>query len=239
MIVSHSREFVFVHTTKTAGEAITAALAHHLDSSDLVLTNGPQAELRRRLLPRYRAVSHLRKHSTAGEIRDAIGEEPWGRYLSFAVVRDPVQRVASLYRYLQKTRARVDASPLRRAWYRSPLGTRADPRAWPGMQALNETADFSEFIRHPAVVSARGLRPQVDMVTDAHGDLIVSTLIHLEDLDAGLAAVWRQLDLRWEGGIAARNVSSSFVPANGVSRADRDLLADRYSVDYETLGYEA
>ena len=43
MILSHQQRFIFVHSRKTAGSAITAALNHHLGPRDIQLGAWPEA----------------------------------------------------------------------------------------------------------------------------------------------------------------------------------------------------
>ena len=235
MIISPSRNFAFVHIHKTAGEAVTLALTPHLGPGDLTLGASRAGRLRD---IRYRRAYGISKHSPARVLRDYAGAEVWAGYFTFAIVRHPYDRVRSLYSYLGLMSDRRRGMSARNIAYRMPVLRRADPLGWPGVQAVRETADFSEFIRHPKFHADPGTRPQRDMLADADGTLLVDFVGHFDRLAADFAKITDRIGLG-PVPLPRHNVSSGGGAAHPeLSREDRSLLRNLYAADFEMFGFE-
>ena len=76
----------------------------------------------RMMNPYFRKRHGLHKHSTASEVREIVGKDVWSSYFKFAYVRDPVDRAASTFHYLQK-------------W-----------RKWNGSEIMDQFANEDEFV---------------------------------------------------------------------------------------------
>jgi hypothetical protein len=233
MIVSHRCRFVFCHLPKTAGESVTAALEPHLGWDDLVLGPISGEEFTRR----HRARFGLGKHTAAPAIREVIGEDLWDRYLTFAVVRHPADRLRSLYAYLELTKRRTDRARVRRGrppWPRRPGD---QPWVWPEMQAYRSTDSFSEFIRHWLLDHGELARAQADALgCDAGGAPMVDVVLRYERLEADFAALVERLGLP-PTSLPHRNPSAAV--KEPLTAQDRRLLAERYARDLDAFGYDA
>ena len=234
MIISPSRNFAFVHIHKTAGEAVTLALMPYLGPGDLTL-GASQAGRIRDL--RYRRAHGISKHSPARALRDYAGAEVWAGYFTFAIVRHPYDRARSLYTYLQQMFERRDGVSAKNIAYRMPGLRRADPLGWPGVQAVRETADFSEFIRHPKFRGDPGSRPQRDMLADADGALLVDFVGHFDRLEADFGVITDRIGLG-PVPLPRHNVSAGTTPRAALAEADRAVLRDLYAVDFAAFGFE-
>jgi hypothetical protein len=101
-LISHHAEFIFLKTHKTAGTSVEAALeplclpsgapagAHYRDMSvsdaGIVGARGQSAK-----------TAQWRNHMSARAIRREIGGRIWRRYFKFTVVRNPFDRMVSMF----------------------------------------------------------------------------------------------------------------------------------------------
>tara|TARA_Y100000310_G_scaffold265103_1_gene275976 strand:- start:327 stop:968 length:642 start_codon:yes stop_codon:yes gene_type:complete len=102
MIISHKLKFIFIHIHKCAGTSITKVLdkANVLGPEDIVIGCTKKGEE----LEKAGGWNGLDKHSTALEIREAVGEEVWNSYFKFTIVRNPWDRAVSTYHWWLKTK---------------------------------------------------------------------------------------------------------------------------------------
>jgi hypothetical protein len=235
MIISHSRKFIFIHIHKTAGESISDALRPYLSGRDLLLGTSLRGELNNAY---YNSRYRLQKHSGVRKVRTFVGDATWDDYLKFSFVRDPFDRLRSLYFYFERMLARRREPHLRNALLWLPGTGFRDPLKWPGMQALLETESFSGFIRHPAFsTEIMGARPQSVLLTDKEGSLDVDFVGRFETLAEDFASLAARLGL--EGADlghrnASRNRAATPDPAEA---ADRALVAELYARDYALFDY--
>ncbi|MBR0651098.1 sulfotransferase family 2 domain-containing protein [Roseomonas terrae] len=98
MIWSNRNKLCFVHIPKTGGTSITAAYEPQMLFDDIILGGTALGEM---LQKHYRTRFGLHKHSGARSIMQAAGTEAFAAAFSFSLIRDPVGRVVSLYRWLR------------------------------------------------------------------------------------------------------------------------------------------
>lgn len=117
MIVSHKHRYIFIKTRKTAGTSIEIALSENCGPIDIITPlaeidetlrsnlgyRGPQNhELKNKgILDSIKVLFGIKNfhynHSSAHKIKKNIGKEDFTNYLKFCVVRNPWDRVVSLY----------------------------------------------------------------------------------------------------------------------------------------------
>ncbi len=234
MIVSHKHRFIFVHIHKTAGEAFADALAPHLGDADFQvgLDHSKDTDV-------LNGVT-LNKHSTAAEIRQAVGDDVWARYHSFATVRRPAERALSLYRYIRNKFEEQGRIPLRRK-LKQKLGMAPEPMRWKAMQAFIATTDFSHFIRHSKFLADDGAQPQIGSLTDTSGAVIVDRICRFETLTDEFASLAADLNLP---GAALKKINQSGsegLSTNwgaAISEDDAAYLADLYAEDMRVFNYK-
>lgn len=97
MVISDKKKFIFIHNPKTAGESIEQALSPY---ASLIVSEPENLHKK------------LNKHSYPGQIRKFVGEKKWRSYFKFVFVRNPWERLVSLYMYARGRKRGVKARAL-------------------------------------------------------------------------------------------------------------------------------
>lgn len=139
---------IFVHINKTGGSSIEKALR----------------------LPF--------QHRTAQEILALIGERRWQSRFSFAIIRNPWDKVASHYHYRVKT---------------NQTGLRDRPIPFDEWVKLTYGEQALPYYDNPKM-----FMPQMDWLTDARGQMRVRFVGRFESLRSDFAHVCEQLGIRAE-----------------------------------------
>lgn len=168
MLISHRRQFLFVHVPKTAGQSVAAAFRPYADHPDEYLVNRLLGELATPLnwcLP-YK-VRRFRKHASAGQLRWRLPAEVYDRYFKFAFVRNPWDRWVSLFHFMRQYPSH----------HRNKVAQRLT---------------FEEFLKSLAWQQKFQQKP---CLTDGHGKLIVDYVGRFETLRADFCQICSILKL--------------------------------------------
>jgi hypothetical protein len=168
-MISHRLKCIFVHIPKTAGTSIEFALFKDYERTPSNLWGFHRPEFCNK--HQLGALQHLR----ATQIRQEVGTGDFDRYFKFAFVRNPWDRMVSLYAYLTQT----DRMPRQRI--RDFLG-------------ISQDISFKAFV---GAISESEIHPhweeQHKFVTDENGKLIVDFIGRYEDLHQGYAYICQRL----------------------------------------------
>lgn len=209
MLVSHSAKFVFIHVQRTGGLSMQATLKQQFP--DLRVWHG--------------------RH---GHVRAGIaewGRERWDEYHSFAVVRNPWDRLVSWYSMI---RARQADNRIQLPW---PLSRQ--PRLWDQVARRGRT--FEQFLHNCTTeVFDRGCRKsfvynQLDYLVDREGRPAVSQVARFETLGEDIDRLFAHL------GIAAklphRNGSQHGHYSRWYDDRTEELVRQRFARDIEAFDY--
>lgn len=166
MIISHSKKFIFIHIQKTAGTSITRYLDKYLNYQDIVIGS---TEFGEQIQPFFKKKFNITKHSYANRIKALTGEEVWDSYFTFSLVRNPWDRMVSLYNWCCKSK------------YDFPI-----------CQEATKAVDFSQFIRGECFKSQP---PQIDYLTNNNNEVIVDFIGRQESIQKDFDYVCKKLQI--------------------------------------------
>lgn len=109
MVISHTHNFIFVHTYKVAGTSITEALAPFgliNPPTNLRLATALRATNSNRLLRAIsrRVLHSYSHHDSVTTIQNKTEQRIWQGYFKFAFVRNPFDWQVSLYHYISQNK---------------------------------------------------------------------------------------------------------------------------------------
>jgi hypothetical protein len=94
-MISKKNKIIFIHVPKTGGSSIEKSLIDIFDET--IKINGDQTSIVDKLKkPKKNSFNSL-KHATAEELKCQYGEEIFNVYTKFSVIRNPWDRLLSLY----------------------------------------------------------------------------------------------------------------------------------------------
>jgi sulfotransferase famil protein len=251
MLILNSRRVIYIHIHKTGGETVEHVLGKLGAWNDLMLASehpGTSDDFKRRF--------GLTKHSTALQVAKLVGMDVWNSYFSWATIRNPYERVASLYGFvasMSEPHLSHIGFPLggsaeeQRKWVESAEYPLRDHWIFAAVRAYVATrgsqSAFSEFLRHPMLqTNEPAYRTQFSRLSDAGGDaLLVTRVVKLELL----ASAWP--DLCREMGIPPTKLPVRNATPNKWKRsvgelftkpADLELINTIYSEDFRRFDYE-
>ena len=218
MLLSTSHNFIFVHVPKTAGTALTAALAPFS-------VTGTRTRVRRaiRWLPLREAPdsAYFRKHETAADIATKIGMQRFLGFQRFTVVRNPFDHAVSHYEYLKE--------------FRNPkLGARFAAMGFDEYLAWRTTA------RGPLVPSFTVIPDQAHWLVDAQGQLLVNRVMRMETLAEDFATLTADLGLP---GVKMQRINPTRAKQKGrpldsyYNAATTEQVRVLYARDFDLFGY--
>ena len=174
MIINFTHAFIFIHVPKTAGTSATRHLSKFTGDNDVDI-NSPLSRRARAYCEEF----GLRKHTPAQEIRRFLGPPKFERLFKFAFVRNPYERIYSLYKFLKFN------------W-----------RSWPGSEIMDGFASLESFLQSDFFrVATTGdsidglLRSQVFWLCDAQGRVLCDFIGRVESFEADFDHICSQLGL--------------------------------------------
>ncbi|MFZ5962074.1 sulfotransferase family 2 domain-containing protein [Thalassococcus sp. BH17M4-6] len=163
MIISRGRRYIFVHIPKTGGTSMARALEARAMADDILIGDTPKARRRRGRIKELSARGRLWKHSTLSDIDGVLSMDEIAGMFTFALVRNPWDRLVSYYHWL-----------------------RAQRFDHPAVH-LAKVTGFDGFLRHPHTAASIGGSPYGSYLRCADGVERASAWLRLEHLAEDIA----------------------------------------------------
>jgi len=250
MVILNSKKVIYIHIHKTGGETIEHLLGQFREGNDIMVTSenpGMSEEFDRHF--------RLRKHSSARQVAKLLGADIWDGYFSWATVRDPYSRLASLYGFaasMSESRLERIGFPsneshgVQRAWVESAAyPSTVRPWKFAAVRAYLATraapSPFSEFLRHPMLLSKEPAYHTQFSQLSYRNSLLVKRVVKLESLSAEWPELCRQMDIP-PTELTVRNATPAKWRHNAKellrTPADLQLVNRVYAEDFRRFGYE-
>jgi hypothetical protein len=236
MIISNSLQTIFIHIHKCGGSSLEIALEPFLGWNDLILGSTEFGEVNDRF---YRKRYGLHKHSTLADVYGVVGRQFADSFFKFALVRNPVARICSLYNFCGSivneilVDKEITPDQLREEYeFRKLEHVELE---WYSTQCfINQT--FDQFIRNEDLLRVdQALWPQSAFLM-LDGSMIVDKFFRLEELDLALPEIEARLDVRLR--VNHENKSTvKFIGQNDLGSDDIKYLRAIYESDFALLGY--
>jgi hypothetical protein len=190
VLLSTEYRFVFIATLKTASTAIEAALSPHACIH----------------IGHTRFGKHMSLTDAVSRFGFIFDEVPFEEFESFAVVREPAERLHSLYRSHKD------------GWFR-----KYKPERWTGEMSFDQFLE-DWLIRHP-----RQSISQTEQLTDQHGTYKLSNIYSFERMPDEFPSLVKRLvpDAKIEG-LPKRNASET---EEEITEAERRSVYELYPED--------
>lgn len=223
MIISHTHKYIFIKSEKTAGTSVEAALSKHCGGDDMVTPLGDywfNRDERGQWIHSAMNAEGFFQHEPAAEVKRKLDPRIWNDYLKFTIVRNPWDRVVSLFSW--EARNRPELQPQRRLIHR--LGAPFDEFA-------ESVKQFREFVKTDWKTN--------DRFYLIDGDVCVDSVIRYERLEDDLTELCRRLGLpnvelpRLKVGLrkAGHHYSEYY------DDDSREIVAVRHANDLRVFGY--
>ena len=198
-VLSFDDRFVFIHVPKTAGRSLAQVLQtrgrRFHDMPELIEASGDRAGIR--------SPNHLRARDVAAWLGDG-----WSDLYSFGLVRNPWDRMVSIYTFVRQHRPH------------------------PRHAEANEV-DFRAFFDASGF---QDLRPQSEWLCDASGEVMVSEVFRFEDLAGAYASIARRCGLG-EAALPHVNASERSDYRSFYDDDLAERVGQAFAEDVERFGY--
>lgn len=156
-IISRTNRFIFVHVPKTAGKSLRSVLIEH----GSYLPDTPELYLNPNLPTRDP------RHARGFKIAAYVGAEDWQSYYSFGFVRNPWDRLVSLYHFVLKT-----------------------PR-----HRIHDEVSNMDFTSFALYFLSHDPEPMWNWLADESGNKIVSDVYRFEDLSECYEKIMKRCEI--------------------------------------------
>lgn len=220
-IINHSYKFIFVHVPKSAGTSLTTFFSKYSKYHDQEIGGTAYGQA---IAPHFRKRFGIGKHSTASKVRTIVGAEVWSEYYTFGFVRNPFERLFSVYKFLRK-------------WEGEKNNLNTQMRGF---------SSFEEFIRSKILDDTDGpdniFKPQIHWLQSAQDPnlRLVNFVGKVEQINENVSSIQQILNLpKFDGlnSVPSLNKTQENSQAVRISQSSVEYILQRYEADFSMYGY--
>lgn len=211
MILSHTKQFIFIHNGKVAGKSIKAVLEPY--------NSRPYKLVSYLGVPRYLGYkpklfsSCFHYHVTANKLHEELPPKVFQKYFKFAFVRNPWDREVSRFFYIRKS---------------------ADHAYH---EKVNEFPDFETYVEwlmkfHKEV----GVDTQLSRLTNHNGQVLVDFIGKFENLQEDFDFVCKKIGIP-EAHLPEVNTSEHKPYRSYYSEQSKNIIGEIFKPDINFFGY--
>lgn len=216
MPISHPHRTIFVHIPKTAGTSVESVLGMHGDKSDIGIRPYFNQEIDREHL-----YGRDLQHMTAAELRDVLHRDGvFDRYFKFAIVRNPWDRLVSVFAWTNQKWARGEAL--------------ADGEFESSVRQLHAMFVVARSARQP-LRAAPHYWPQMHFLMDRARQPLLDFIARYESLDADWEHIRRKIGIQAD--LPSRMRSHHRPYQSYYNDTTRAMVAEIYAEDVAAFGY--
>jgi len=216
MLISYSRNFLFVHIAKTGGTSVRAALRRYRWGGATTLPLWLASAASQLTRPRHKLGLKFPRHAKAIAAMEMLPAEVYQGFFKFVVVRNPWDLQVSSYHHIRRekpeTLGGVDN-------FGDFLRLKFDPE-----RAYNYMLDTSSEL-------------QYEYVTDLRGNVIVDFIGRYEDLERDFGIICDRIGVPAPQLPHLRKATERTDYRRYYTDALAELVASHYHRDLEILGY--
>lgn len=242
MIISPSRNFIFIHLEKCGGTSIENALQPYLAWYDTILGSTDFGEgLQDLYYKRYSANDvkkyMLWKHSTAKDIKSFLLDE-WDEFIKISIVRNPEDLMKSLY-FFSMTVAKYHVGRINRSTWKESLRINEFPDAFPYredyfigyIKSQIDGSGIDGFIDYAINSELSSVMPQTHRIDS--GDMKLGTVIDLSELDNRWKEILNLIGI--EEDVRLNRLNASERKEIEISNRSKRLIKRHFAIDYDVL----